>query len=666
MPPAGAVSFTTADPGEETEGLVRVAHEFEASQTTYEGIYSTPITDTFGVRVALRYSDMRDGYYDNIAKDPVQINPISTVDFVTPAGETLYTQPFTSDQPAEEEMLGRITLKWTPSDDLSATLKYTHDKNEVYNSSWNYQCWASTTGNFGSFTDANGNPVACNGGFYTAQGNMPLEMAATFPNAKSDGRMYNEYKSDALNLNVAYSMDNFAINWITNSQENDNDWACNCDYQIGPGTVFATESSSWKAFSTELRMLTTNDGPLNGMLGVLYQKTDRDFAQWVGLPIYANVNAAPENRYMLGDKVSSTDGETFSIFGQLIWSVSDTVEVTAGARYTDETKKSDFVQPFVANYSGNRPADDPLGVVNADQQFYNLSPEATVTWKPADDLMFYLAYKTGYKSGGFSNSAINAFSLPDPVDALTFNEEKAKGFELGMKSTLMDNQVRFNATAYSYDYTDLQVDFFRSDKFAFNTFTADATVKGIEVEVEYAPNAFPGLSLYALANYNKSEYDNSAVPCYAGQGPATGCTFLVDGTLPFQNVDGVPTAMSPEWTGVVGGRYSFDLTNGLYMGMSVNARFSDDYLASSFNQPLSAVDSYWYVDANIRIGSYDSGWELAVIGKNLTDESYITGVVDRPNSGTAASTTSDDGVLADQLGFGNIPRTIAVEALYRF
>ena len=117
-----------------------------------------------------------------------------------------------------------------------------------------------------------------------------------------------------------------------------------------------------------------------------------------------------------------------------------------------------------------------MGVVTANQKFTNWSPEATISWKATDNVMAYVAYKTGYKSGGFSNSGINSGFSQNPLGDLTFNEEEADGFEVGVKSTLADNQFRLNINVYRYDYKDLQVDFFRSDIFAFNTVTADALI----------------------------------------------------------------------------------------------------------------------------------------------------------------------------------------------
>ena len=100
--------------------------------------------------------------------------------------------------------------------------------------------------------------------------------------------------------------------------------------------------------------------------------------------------------------------------------------------------------------------------------------------------------------------------------------------------------------------------------------------------------------------------------------------------VPYQNVDGAPTAIAPEWAGIVGGRYEVPVGDGMYFAIAGDARYSDTYLASGFNNPLSRIHAYWYYDASIRFGSEDGRWEVALIGKNLSDKFYVTGVVDGP------------------------------------
>ena len=107
----------------------------------------------------------------------------------------------------------------------------------------------------------------------------------------------------------------------------------------------------------------------------------------------------------------------------------------------------------------------------------------TIAFKPTADVNIYAAYKTAYKSGGFSNSGI--LSPSAGLADFEFEPEKAKGFELGIKSILADRQLRLNLGVYSYKYTNLQLDFFRSDIFAFPTINAgSARTKGVEL-VDY-------------------------------------------------------------------------------------------------------------------------------------------------------------------------------------
>jgi outer membrane receptor protein involved in Fe transport len=375
---------------------------------------------------------------------------------------------------------------------------------------------------------------------------------------------------------------------------------------------------------------------------------------------------APENRYLATTKTSFTDGETLSLFGQVIWGITDTLEATAGVRYTDESKDSEFKQPYnnIGVQAIFRPAEDPLGVVTADQSFDNWSPEATLTWKPHDGLMFYGAYKTGYKSGGFSNSGINSGFSADPKSDLTFDPEEAEGFEVGMKSTLMDNQLRFNVGIYTYDYDDLQIDFFNSPIFAFQTITADAQTEGAEFQVEYAPESIVGLTVRGVFNYNNAEYRRAILPCYSGQHPDEGCNIFTPGQLPFQDLEGHVLGMAPETSGSLGFTYRRDLSTNLFFSFGVDARYSDDYFASSFGNPSSIMDSYVTWDAGIRLGSSDERWEVAVVGKNLSNEFYVTGVVDGPSTGSGTGTPA--GIRADQAGFGTLPRTVQLRLLTKF
>jgi iron complex outermembrane recepter protein len=649
---AGVISITTADPTAAPEFMIKGGYEFKSEQYRVEGYASMPLTDTLGFRVAARYTKMDGGYYRNIADDITY----TELDAATGALTSHTATPAARKAPGEEEFLARATLKWEPVDRLTVSL----------NSSWNYV--AFRCGN-GDSSQLNGYP--CERDFVTHQNNMPADIAANYPYAKSDGSLYNKYRSASGTLNVTYDADLLQLSSVTNYQWNNNRWTCACDFQSGGsengiGPTWATENSSWKAFSQELRALTQFDGPFNMMVGVLYQKTKRDFDQFVLTGGVSN-SAAPEGyEYVTSAKDSFTKGETMAVFGQLTYRILPDLELAGGVRYTDETKNSFFTQPYNNPLLTGvfRDQDDPdgLGEVVARQHFRNWSPEATLTWKPTADLMVYGAYKTAYKSGGFSNGGINSKLSTDPTADLTFDPEKAEGFEIGFKSTLLSNQLRFNVTAFNYKYSNLQVDFFNSPIFAFQTLTADARTKGIEVEWQFAPNGIPGFDIHGSINYDKARYtDFPLAPCYAGQTPAEGCNLAGNAR---QDLGGAPLSVAPRWTGNLGINYEVSVGTSNKLGFNVDSRYSASYLASGFGNPLSRQDKFLTIDAGVRFGAEDDNWQLAVIGKNLTNQFYVSGVVDGPSTGSGTGTPG--GIKADQLGFGTLPRTVMVEVTKRF
>jgi outer membrane receptor protein involved in Fe transport len=105
------------------------------------------------------------------------------------------------------------------------------------------------------------------------------------------------------------------------------------------------------------------------------------------------------------------------------------------------------------------------------------------------------------------------------------------------------------------------------------------------------------------------------------------------------------------------------LGSGHILTFGVDARYSGSYLASGFGNPLSRMDSYVYWTAAARIAAADDSWEFALVGRNLSDEFYVTGVVDGPSTPPVGAPA---GTPADQLGFATLPRTITAELTVRF
>ncbi|MBH0112001.1 TonB-dependent receptor [Novosphingobium sp. YJ-S2-02] len=644
---AGVINIATNDPTPVFEASARMGYEFKSDTVYGEGIVSTPLNDTTGVRLAIRASSMSGGYFTNGGQEL----PYVTTDRATGTPvATSHVQPVgPRDVPGEKEIMGRLTLKSELTDALTATVKASYSRTKVNNPASNrvaYECADGATW----FNES----LSCGKNFVVYNNDMPADIAATIPGA-GDGSQFNKYESWGVTGTLEYAGDNFTVTSVTNYQKNRNRLLVDGDFSSGSaGVTFAVEDSKWHAFSSELRVLTDFDFPLNAMIGGLYQDTRRDFLQYV-------VNGGAENsavsdpsyRYADFVKDSYTDGKTLAAYGQAILTVTDAIEATGGIRYTHETKDSEFVQPYAANALFA-----PGVVVAADQTFDNWSPEATLRWQPARDINLFVSYKTAYKSGGFSNSGIN--SILASADNFTFGPEKAKGFEGGIKSTLFDRQLRLNLIGYTYKYTNLQIDFFDATVFAFNTVNAGAVrTKGIELEAEYAPYAAPGLTVRGSLNYNHARYEDFLAPCYSGQTIAEGCS------LPnrFQDLSGTETAMAPTWTGTFGVSYDTEIADDTRLSLSADSKYSDSYLPSGFGNPYSRQDAYLTLDASAKV-SFGEHWDLALIGKNLTNRFIATGVVDGPGTGSGTGTAA--GIHADQIGLISLPRSVRLQLTWRY
>ncbi len=656
---AGVISIKTADPTPDWETMVRGSYEFNARQAQLEGVISGPVSDTLGVRIALRGTKAWGGLYDNV----------STPYFHPLTGQT--SQPTSSNQPGNRDLIGRLTLQFKPDSDITNTFKASFTRSDLNNSSFNSVPYFCPTGK----TQLAG--YDCGFNFVTHVNNIPAAQAANYPFA-GDGGLYNKYRSAQATNTFEWRMGDVTFTNVTNYNWNNNKWICACDFQSNPFAIWVTENSSWKAFSNEARFLTSFDSPINLMAGVLYQSTKREFEQYVSFSL-SNIPAAGRLQYVDAYKVSSTKGETISPFAQVTWKVTDTLQIDGGLRYTHETKDSAFVQPYVS------PAFAPVWIVNrttrGDQTFNNWSPEVSMTYKPVSGMMIYAAFKTGYKSGGFSNGGIDS-AFGNPASDLVFGPETVSGFEGGIKSTLLDNQLRLNLGVYTYGYRNFQLDFLNSLIIAFQTLNADARTKGAEFEFEYAPRAIDGLNIHGSLNYNDAKYTNFPdAPCYVGQTPGMGCNLVPNAGGGFtrltaaqiaagapagsrQDLKGVKLGVAPTWTGALGVAYDSAVGGGLRAGISVDTRFSSSYLASGFGAGHSRNPSYGILDIALRLGAEDDNWQFAVIGKNLTNKQYFNGAVDGVNTGSGTGTNA--GRLADQFGLGAMPRTVMAQMTKRF
>ena len=153
--------------------------------------------------------------------------------------------------------------------------------------------------------------------------------------------------------------------------------------------------------------------------------------------------------------------KSYAGFADVTYDLTDTLALTGGLRYTYDDKKfgryvkfNDYVVAFAfttetrIDANGNYDPDGNLGFLQSDKDWSKLTPRVVLEWQAQEEVMLYASYTEGYKAGGF-NSAGEIFAPP-------FDPEEVANYELGMKSSWLDNTLRVNTALFSYAYDNLQ------------------------------------------------------------------------------------------------------------------------------------------------------------------------------------------------------------------
>lgn len=287
--------------------------------------------------------------------------------------------------------------------------------------------------------------------------------------------------------------------------------------------------------------------------------------------------------------------EQLAFFGELTFDLTDTVALTAGARYYDI--ESSLVGS--SNFATLGDVDEDGGI-SFDQVFADVLPlkqddtifKGSLAWQPLDDVLFYVTYSEGFRPGGFNR--IDSEGVPK-----TYVSDEVTNYELGWKTTLLDGRLRFNGSVYRIDWDGLQVGItdFNISVITFTTNAADAEITGFEGDLAWL--ATDQLTLAAAWSYNDTEMTRVPENVTDIAGP------------------GSRLALAPEWQYNLSGRYEWTAGNYEPYAQVVYAytgnQFSSIVVDNRFRQ-----DSYDTVDASLGVRS--GNWRVELFGENLTDE----------------------------------------------
>lgn len=302
--------------------------------------------------------------------------------------------------------------------------------------------------------------------------------------------------------------------------------------------------------------------------------------------------------------------EQRGIFGEANIALSDTMELTLGARWYDIAV--DLEGSANGAYGNKGATTDPGGGgANLSVQYgpnnTNGYPDkaetdgvigkATLSWKPSDDLMYFLTWSEGFRPG-LLNRPAGTSSGNYTIPAVTDTDE-VTNFEFGWKATLMDGALRFNGSAFMVDITGLQSTIFDAAivNLFFSDNAADAEILGAEGDFVYITEN--GLMLSGAFSILDSELTTSLIP-------ETG-----------DIVEGTELAFAPGFQANLAARKEWGMTSGNTGHWQAQVTVSDDSY-SDIMEPNRALQS-GYTLMNVRTGVSNDDWTAEVYIDNLTN-----------------------------------------------
>lgn len=406
---------------------------------------------------------------------------------------------------------------------------------------------------------------------------------------------------------------------------------------------FATADfdQDFQQLSQEIRLTSPSGGKIEYSVGAYYSVADLDEERTTG------VLFAPAASTF---RAFTQEDRALSLFGQLTWIVSDSLRINGSGRWTHQKKIADYLR-----LGGAQAATDRIGAVLADfggrTNDSRFDPAASIQYYANRNTMFYTSFGKGSKSAGFQGAISNASAA-----TFAYRPERSTAFEAGARLSFPGTGY-LNLAAFHTTYRDLQVSAGISvpGSLAAIFFTGNAPkarVAGLEAEFLVRGGRTFQLD-GSLAWLPTAKYvDFTAGPCYALQ-PS-------NGTLPGTcNQTGQRLGFTPKFSGSVNGTVTVPVGSDLQIKATLSPSFQSGNFRDFTNDPVARQDAWLKLDARISFGMVDDGWELALIGRNLTNK--LTNAYS--NTAGLANTFLNP---AARVTVVDAPRNISVQARYKF
>jgi iron complex outermembrane receptor protein len=368
----------------------------------------------------------------------------------------------------------------------------------------------------------------------------------------------------------------------------------------------------------ELRLSSNGDTRFKWQVGAMWFE-ERNITDFYQRAFFLNPPANNPNNWVR----LRNENTSWAFFGQASYELAPGLTVTAGGRYTNDTKKTRLLKT----------ADTAAGVVTyRGRRYVRLSDEkpswdVSVLYEASPEVSLYARVATGFRG-----PTIQGRSAVFNSDFTTADSETILSGEAGIKTQLFDNRLRFNLSGFAYRVKDIQLNGNDSDGngVLFNADKAQAYGMEAELEARLIPNLTltAGLSLLHTEIKDKNVYAqvcalNGVVVCTV-QDP----TITVAGRGVFAQIDGNPLPNAPKYTANVTARYDVPLGNGGSLFAAT------DWMVQGYTNfvlyKTAEFHSKGDFEGGLKIGYTAPGgqYEIAAFARNITNEKNLKGVIE--------------------------------------
>ena len=566
----GAISITTAKPDDRLRGEASLLYGTDNHVVT-RGMINVPLAANLFVKGTVSY-EMQDGYVRR------------------PDGH------HTGDK---NRLSGRLALRWQPADAVTVDLAFDGTRERTNGAA--YVLTDAVPGAaFPSFSNLVLNAGTCAVGADPL--NNPPALAACFgPHWISPGRnrdysdlpAYSNLDLWGVSGVVTIDLGGVELKSITAYRDLKSRFSLDQDHSPVDVASVVTSYTQWQ-FSQEIQLLGKLFGDrLDWVVGGYYFKEKANDQQRVTFPV-ADFNSGGDN-----------DNDSLAAFAQGTYAILPALDLTLGIRYTRDTKRFLPRQPILSTVLPFPPGTLILPNVEATRRFEKWTPMANLSYRFSPELLAYVTYSEGFKSGGFTQSVFPPiFPAPgqNPADVIpSFEPETVKVIEGGFKSDLFDRRLRLNGALFRTSYQNVQITVQNVSVAPIILNAAEARIWGAELEAVAVP--VDGLTLEGGLGWLDAKYIETA----------PGAQVTVTDKL----------IKAPKWSLSGAIAYKFEAGG----DWTVTPRFDYAYRGGVHNNAINSPQAYQpgfsLFDLGIAIENAVAG--VTIIGRvqNIGDKRYI-------------------------------------------